>query len=59
MPCPDHSKDSCAKEIPAHVRVAVYGVFDGHAGARAALHCERELLATFASKIPKGLVRHC
>ena len=44
------------KGTSCDIEVGFYGVFDGHAGARAALHCAEFMHATFASKYLAGAV---
>ncbi|CAJ0587257.1 unnamed protein product, partial [Mesorhabditis spiculigera] len=36
------------------VRCAIFGIFDGHAGARAALHCEHHLAGLLEEKLKKA-----
>lgn len=39
-------------------RVAYYGVFDGHAGPRAATYAAENLHETIKTKLPKGILQY-
>jgi serine/threonine protein phosphatase PrpC len=43
-----------ALKAPRPVRVSLYGVYDGHAGARAAQFCAAEIHKIFSEKFKPG-----